>query len=459
MTEVPTTIKDRKRVEKRREQIVRAAIKLFSRKGFQKTTLRDLAEESGLSLGNIYDYVGAKEDIIYLCHEFISDKTDEHLERSVENVKDPIAKLRRMVRAEFEHLFEQWADGVMLIYRDTHLLPRPFMKKLLQKERRHLEKFEVVLEECVRQGRLRDCNLRLTSNLIKAMIDSWVLKRWDLRGHIGQLEARRAIIDMTLNGLLPESQSTREFPAADNLLEGRSALVANGGTMIGQAVLAFLLSQGMRPATYTDDWAGFGALPAISTGQAGGIRYFPGPENEPVSEPFVNHIQEEHGSLDIYIHDLSVGMTSLPADPSYQAEACRHLVDNLRDARNIAGFLEKVMTNRKSGRIIFIAPWAWDRFLDPICYETVKGGVIALTRALAEKTAGSGVNVHCIVPGYIKTARPSEIQKQYETELVREIPAGHLGELEDITNAIHFLASDTSKYLTGHILKCTGGLD
>ena len=85
--------------------------------------------------------------------------------------------------------------------------------------------------------------------------------------------------------------------------------------------------------------------------------------------------------------------------------------------------------------------------------------MIALTRALAEKTAASGINVHCVVPGYIKTVRPSEIQKQYDAELARDIPAGHLGELEDITNAIHFLASDASKYLTGQVLKCTGGLN
>ena len=299
MTEVPTTIKDKKLVEKRREQIVRAAIKLFSRKGFQKTTLRDLAEESGLSLGNIYDYVGAKEDIIYLCHEFISEQTVDHLERSVENVKDPIAKLRRMVRAEFEHLFEQWADGVMLIYRETHLLPEPYMKKLLQKERLHLEKFESVLDECVKKGRLRNCNLRLTSNLIKAMIDAWVLKRWDLRGHTGQLEARRAILDLTLKGLLANHQPEEKYPAAGGFLEGRSALVANGGTVLGRAVLSALLAQGVRPATYAE--GGFEAWtpPAVSAGQGDGIRFFPGPKKGPVGERFLSHILAEHGSLDL----------------------------------------------------------------------------------------------------------------------------------------------------------------
>ena len=62
---IPTTIKSKRLVEKKREQIVLAAIKLFAKKGFFKTTLRDLSEEAGISHGNIYDYVGVKEDILY----------------------------------------------------------------------------------------------------------------------------------------------------------------------------------------------------------------------------------------------------------------------------------------------------------------------------------------------------------------------------------------------------------
>jgi len=68
MRQIPTTIKNQKLVEKRREQILLAAIRLFSRKGFHKTNLRELAEEAGLSAGNIYDYVSSKEDIFYLIH-------------------------------------------------------------------------------------------------------------------------------------------------------------------------------------------------------------------------------------------------------------------------------------------------------------------------------------------------------------------------------------------------------
>jgi AcrR family transcriptional regulator len=80
MTEIPTTVKNRHLVEKRRVQIVHAAIKLFARNGFHKTTLRELSEEAHISYGNIYDYIGCKDDIFYLIHEHLCDQVFEDLE-------------------------------------------------------------------------------------------------------------------------------------------------------------------------------------------------------------------------------------------------------------------------------------------------------------------------------------------------------------------------------------------
>jgi AcrR family transcriptional regulator len=70
--EIPTKVENDKRVAKRKEQIVLAATRLFSKKGFHETSLRKLAEESGGSHGNISDYVSAKQDILFLSHEYIS---------------------------------------------------------------------------------------------------------------------------------------------------------------------------------------------------------------------------------------------------------------------------------------------------------------------------------------------------------------------------------------------------
>ena len=119
MNVIPTAIKNKELVEKRREQIVLAAIKLFAKKGFHKATLRELSEEAGISHGNIYDYVGTKEDIFFLLHEFMDKLATDALRQSIKNIDNPFDKLRRMVRSEF-NLMYKWADAILLIYQECH---------------------------------------------------------------------------------------------------------------------------------------------------------------------------------------------------------------------------------------------------------------------------------------------------------------------------------------------------
>ncbi len=123
MSTIPTTVKNLELVEKKREQIVLAAIKLFAKKGFHRTTLRDLAEEAGLSQGNIYDYVGSKEDIFFLIHQFAASSAMQAIKNASEQVSDPLEKLRRTIRAEFDTM-DKLADAIMLIYQEGHILKK-----------------------------------------------------------------------------------------------------------------------------------------------------------------------------------------------------------------------------------------------------------------------------------------------------------------------------------------------
>ena len=101
--------------------------------------------------------------------------------------------------AEFA-ILDQFADATLLIYQEGHILSGSWLKKLLQDEREHVFEFELVLQECIEAGLLREVNLRLTANLIKSMIDAWVLKRWDLRGYASPVEAQKEILFKHLFG-------------------------------------------------------------------------------------------------------------------------------------------------------------------------------------------------------------------------------------------------------------------
>jgi hypothetical protein len=109
-----------------------------------------------------------------------------------------------MMKAEFE-VMDKWADAILLLYQETHILKKKFLRNLLKNERKHISKFEVVVQECIEKGIFRELNVRCTANLIKIMIDSWIIKRWDLRGYVNRTEMESHIIDLMLNGMLKEN--------------------------------------------------------------------------------------------------------------------------------------------------------------------------------------------------------------------------------------------------------------
>jgi 3-oxoacyl-[acyl-carrier protein] reductase len=90
-------------------------------------------------------------------------------------------------------------------------------------------------------------------------------------------------------------------------------------------------------------------------------------------------------------------------------------------------------------------------------YAAAKAGVIGMTRVLAKELARRGITVNAIAPGVVQTAMIGEIKPEVMAEYLKQIPVGRLGKPEDIANAVLFLASDETGYITGQVLPVTGG--
>jgi len=454
MDEIPTTVKNKELVEKRRVQIVLSAIKLFSRNGFHKTTLRDLSEEAGFSYGNIYDYIGSKEDIFYLIHNYLCDLVFEELQRATENIDDPLEKLRRMVRAEFNFM-DRWSDGILLLYQEGHILSPPFLHNFLKKEHEHIAMFEKVIRECVQKGFLRGCNPKLAANLIKTTVDGWVLKRWDLRGSASSQEAEKFILDMILFGLLPKKLDRRSaFISEMNPLSGKRALVVGGEKAIGAASIQAVTAAGASVFAVVNDKGYMDPHHDLNWG--GNVKCFKSSEYGPLGQTLFSRIEKESGPFDIYIHDLGAGVPHEPLFVEKDSEVdnkFRILEENLQSAHDIAQHLIKLMPQRPWSRLIYIAPWAWDVSLNEIGFYSALAGTVALAGSLSRKLYSSRVNVNCIIPGYIKAPRPFDWWNSNHTEVNPE----SYGELSDVTNSILFLLGDKSRNLTNQVIKVACG--
>ena len=456
MNEIPTTIKSKELVEKKREQIVVAAIKLFSQKGgFHRATLRELAEEAGLSHGNIYDYVGTKEDILFLMHQFINKHADESLTRSIEGIDDPLEKLRRIIRSECKVIYA-WSGASITLYREAHLLNKALLRKLLKREREHIQSFELVLQEGIKKGLLQECNTRLVANLIKVMVDSWVIKGWDLRGHVTEFEIERAILNLVLRGLIKEEVHEPQY-RKDMPLRNKSIVIINGGTFFGKEMSSYLLSLGARVAIHSDELSrDTGSRSMEEGGQK--VRFYGTQDYGAMTPSLFQQIINECGPVDIVIQDLGVSETE-KRNYSNDMMSIREIVKtNLCRAQDLSTPLVTEITKRESGKLLFLAPCAWEKSIDTIGYEIAKAGTISLTQSLAKKIAGSRASVNCIIPGYI--TGPNAFLKKGEKppELVDHIPMEYLGEVSDILETVCFLISDSSRYLTGQVLEVTGGL-
>lgn len=95
-----------------------------------------------------------------------------------------------------------------------------------------------------------------------------------------------------------------------------------------------------------------------------------------------------------------------------------------------------------------------------VVYAMSKGGIIAITKALAMELVSKGIRVNCIAPGFIKTPMMADISGSFDNEYYERLNALHpmgLGESTDIANGILFLLSDMSKWMTGTVLNIDGG--
>jgi 3-oxoacyl-[acyl-carrier protein] reductase len=91
-------------------------------------------------------------------------------------------------------------------------------------------------------------------------------------------------------------------------------------------------------------------------------------------------------------------------------------------------------------------------------YAASKGGVNAMTKAFAKEGAARNIRYNAITPGFIRTDMTDELKDEVKAEYERNIPMSRFGEADEVADAVAFLLSDHSTYITGEVLKVNGGL-
>ena len=180
--DIPTQIKDKKLVTRRRRQIVDAAVELFMEKGFHKTTTRQIARAAGVSIGLLYEYISTKEDILFLVCEAIHAEMHAAVTQGLDQMEEGAHPLSEAIRKYFL-VCHRMSDHIVLIYQEIHSLPANQRKKVLQNEENITALFIDVLEKLISQKALPVLDqgeLMLAAHNISVLGHMWAFRRWRL---------------------------------------------------------------------------------------------------------------------------------------------------------------------------------------------------------------------------------------------------------------------------------------
>lgn len=172
----------------------------------------------------------------------------------------------------------------------------------------------------------------------------------------------------------------------------------------------------------------------------------------------VEQILKEPGRVDILVNNAGVTRDNLLMRMS-EEEWDSVINTNLRGAFVLTKALSRSFLKQKSGRIINLASVVGLMGnAGQSNYAASKAGLIGFTKSVAREFASRGITVNAIAPGFIETDMTAVLKDEIKAELLKRIPLGLLGSVEDIAGAALYLASPAARYVTGQVLTVDGGM-
>jgi 3-oxoacyl-[acyl-carrier protein] reductase len=242
-------------------------------------------------------------------------------------------------------------------------------------------------------------------------------------------------------------------------LDGQIALVTGATRGIGQAILHSLGKAGaivIGTATSIDgaaaiqktiDEAGFkGAGMMLNVQDAEQI------------DAVMKIIEAKFGGVSVLVNNAGITRDTLlmrMKDEDWQAVMDTNLTAVFRLSRAVV----KNMMKARGGRIINVASVVgFMGNAGQTNYVAAKAGMVGFTKALAREIGSRGVTVNCVAPGFIDTDMTKTLTPEQVAKLVENVPLGRLGQVDDVAEAVRFLASPGASYITGSTIHVNGGM-
>jgi len=178
---VSSRIKDSELVRKKHLLIATRAAKLFIKKGYPQTTMREISKAVGMAMGNLYDYITKKEDVLCLVFEVYHRHVQEIIKRDeIMKEPDPKKQLRLFIRASINNV-QEFRNEIVLMYRESRLLPKQNLKRAMEMELAQIGLLEKIIKRGIKEKLFHDQDPYFAATMIFFELVAPALRGWTFR--------------------------------------------------------------------------------------------------------------------------------------------------------------------------------------------------------------------------------------------------------------------------------------
>ncbi|MFA5078672.1 MAG: TetR/AcrR family transcriptional regulator [Dehalococcoidia bacterium] len=186
-------------IASKREHIARCAAHIFAQKGYDRTSVQEVADACGMAIGALYRYIGKKEDIIDLVLDYGSApfrKLYDDFERNLDSIS-PVEGIRQAVNGYYRKI-DEFQDIVLLAYQEIRVLSPNARLSILDESKRCIAIFERLLMRGCETGEFRKHNVRHMAHMIVILGHMWAVRTW----YLGKQYTLDKYIDETIELVL-----------------------------------------------------------------------------------------------------------------------------------------------------------------------------------------------------------------------------------------------------------------
>ena len=238
----------------------------------------------------------------------------------------------------------------------------------------------------------------------------------------------------------------------------QTALVTGASRGIGAAIALYLARQGFHVCGTATSEEGASRI-------AGSLAAFAGCQGVVLQvndadqlQAVVDRLVEQTGGLHVLVNNAGITRDTL-AMRMKDSDWDDVIDTNLKAVFRLCRAVMRPMMKQRFGRIINITSVVGaSGNPGQANYAAAKAGVAGMTKALARELGSRGITVNCVAPGFIETDMTAGLPPEQQQALLGQIPLGHLGQPEDVAQAVAFLAGNGGAYITGQELHVNGGM-